>query len=380
VVVTAPARRRTPPAPPPPAPSRPASAAPRLAYSAPLDGLRAVAVLCVLFAHVGVPYFYGGGAGVFVFYTLSGFLITSLLLQEALGSGRVSLRGFYARRLRRLQPALLVLVAVVTGLALVGSFGPLSDTALRTTPAVLLSVTNWVRAGHGDAGPYHHTWSLGVEEQFYLCWSLVMAGLAVLLRGRRLAWGVLAVTAAVALGALLLRLQLWTDASSLDRVYNGLDTEADQLAVGCCLAAALVLAGPRVRARIGAWTARLVLPCAAALVCVVVFLPEPQEPAMGDFLTWGLTLVALSSGVLVADAVLRPAGPLGRLLRLAPLVLLGRLSYSLYLWHFPVVMWLRAQGLDAGRLVAVGIPLSLALAALSYRYVEQPFRRRRTPR
>ncbi|HEY1116399.1 MAG TPA: acyltransferase, partial [Acidimicrobiales bacterium] len=199
-----------------------------------LDGMRGVAVLLVIAYHGERSLAPRGGAiGVTMFFTLSGFLITTLLLRERASTGRIGLGRFYWRRALRLLPALVTLVAVTSAYALV------TDNHERTLGAalpVLLYVGNWVRTLHDTEGLglLEHTWSLSVEEQFYLVWPLAVLGAAALVSKARQAEAVLALAVGGSLASLLWRLQLW-DAEeprwSAARLYNGTDAVADQLLV-----------------------------------------------------------------------------------------------------------------------------------------------------
>src|ERR1700712_3611651 len=219
-----------------------------------LDGVRALAVLAVLADHGGVAGLPGGFVGVDVFFVLSGFLITSLLLQEHRRTGRIRLGAFWARRARRLLPALVLMVLAV--ITLRRAFAPDSVSGLRLDALAALGwVANWrFAARHTDyfaqggmASPLQHTWSLGVEEQYYLLWPLILVTVVLLSRHRRYASpaavrrtvGWLAVVGAAASAGAALRL---SGSGSLGRVYFGSDTRAQALLIGA--AAAALIGGP----------------------------------------------------------------------------------------------------------------------------------------
>jgi peptidoglycan/LPS O-acetylase OafA/YrhL len=332
-----------------------------------LDGLRAVAVAGVLCAHlrIGLPQ---AGVGVNVFFVLSGFLITTLLLREREGRGTIALGRFYVRRLLRLYPALLVVVLAVAAYSVVLVDDPVLATRTEHTALTsLLYVTNWERAFGGNGGMLAHTWSLSIEEQFYLVWPLALL-VAHRVAGAR---GVLVLALAGSVGALGLRFLLWDDGAGLARIYNGTDTEADQLLLGAALAVLVARSAPLV-ARAG----RLLAPVGAAFVVAVAvsaLTPEMQ-------FTWGATGVALGAAAVIGHVVTAPEGAWARALSVRPLVAVGRISYGLYLWHFPVtfVVGDRLPG-AVGRSVGV-VAVSLVAAALSYRLVEQPILRARDRR
>jgi peptidoglycan/LPS O-acetylase OafA/YrhL len=329
----------------------------RLGYRPALDGLRGVAVLSVIFSHTHVPIIARGGIGVALFFALSGYLITALLLQEHDRSGRIDIGAFYMRRVRRLLPALLaMMLAVTVGTTIAG------DPAwiVRYGWAVALYSVNWLNAIFSIFPTFvEHTWSLAVEEQFYLVWPMVIAiGLNLGLVSRRTAFRILV---AVIVLVAVLRFAYWPDEN---RILFGTDTRGDAILAGCALALMprLQIAATRVA-------------IAAALV-LVVYATGADLPFLGRpaFFLLGLPLVAIASPVIVAWALAEP-----RMLRWAPLVHVGRISYGLYLWHLPLVLGLEGVGVHGLLLPAIAIPISLAVAELSYRFIEQPFLRRRAP-
>jgi peptidoglycan/LPS O-acetylase OafA/YrhL len=356
-----------------------------------LDGLRAVAVVAVLLFHAGVGSVPGGFLGVDLFFVISGFLITSILLAEFKREGRLSLRDFYVRRARRLLPALVAMLAVVAGFMALFFRGDLIQ-ARGDIAAALGYVSNWWYVLHhrsyfvaaGRPEPLQHLWSLAVEEQFYLVWPVVLGGL--LLLRARLRW-VAAVALAGALASTLFMRSIAirgnvpfdTDSS---RVYFGTDTHASALLLGA--AAAAVIAGFAGRAsRPGravpaAVRAGLDVVGLGALgaVCWSMHSVSYYSPALyrGGFLAFAALAV-----VVVVSASTR-GGWLGLVLDVPPLRWLGARSYGLYLWHWPVFVYTR-PGIDwplhgSGALTA-RLAITVLLTELSYRLVELPLRHRR---
>ena len=344
----------------------------RLAYSAEIDGLRAVAVLGVVLFHMGLPGVGGGFAGVDVFFVISGYLITSLLLVERSASGRIAIGDFYARRMRRLLPALLLVVtATVVGACLVlsVSLGEVQSTAESAVASLaLLSNVLFFRETGDYFGrpaehlPLLHIWSLSVEEQFYLFWPLFVA--ALLSFRRRGAWiGIGIFSAASWLGA------LWMTGVQPQAAFYLTPFRGWEFGVGA--AVALRGAGdlsPRVRAHLAN------VGLAAIVVALSATRPNRWFPALGAIastLGTGVLLLSLAGGSLDTNV--------GRILRWRPIVAIGRLSYSWYLWHWPPMALYAAMSVDGGTLpgrTAIGVA-SLGMAALTVRWVEQPFRRRR---
>jgi peptidoglycan/LPS O-acetylase OafA/YrhL len=355
-----------------------------LPYQPGLDGLRALAVLAVIAYHLDLPWAPRGGAvGVTLFFSLSGYLITTLLLRELGGTGRVRLGAFYARRALRLFPALFLLVAAVA--AYVRWVRPDADQDLGVLPYVLAYLGNWYRVveGFGSLGALDHTWTLAVEEQFYLLWPPLLLLTVVLARGRwtggrwtggRWTGALLVVALVAAVAPLVVRLLVWDGLGSAARVLNGTDTAADPLMMGCALAVALFAADP---ARLERWRQVLrvaVWPAVALLVADGVLRLDQNDEPTGVTVTllWGPLALGLASTIVVGFVVLRSPGWLGvRWLRG-----IGLISYGLYLWHYPVIRALEEEQPDgsltgAGQLLAVA--LSLLIAGVSYVVVERPF-------
>ncbi len=361
------------------------------AYRPALDGLRALAVTAVVLFHGGVSAIPGGFLGVDAFFVLSGFLITSLLLAEHAGTGRIRLLAFWGRRARRLLPALLVVLIVVTvaGRYLLSDvdLGLLRGDAL----AALAYVANWRMIYRGTdyftqtAAPslLQHTWSLGIEEQFYWLWPLIVLALLALAarHGRKAVAGFALVgTAASALVAAVLYRP-----DDVNRAYFGTDSRAQALLIGCALATVPLATVPlatvpltRGRRTMGA--------LAIAGTAGTVWIWTHAHGTDGWLYHGGLTVAALAVAAVLAHAVASPAGPTARVLALPPLVWLGRISYGVYLWHWPLFQFVTADrsGLRGVPLLAVRCALTLAISAASYHLVEQPIRRggwvRRVPR
>ncbi|MBL7498559.1 acyltransferase [Frankia sp. CNm7] len=362
-------------------------------YNPALDGIRALAVLCVLVFHMdSLP---GGYLGVDVFFVLSGFLITGQLLAEWDRTGAVSLRRFYLRRAYRLLPAFWLLALVgftVVVLLGVGTAGERAE-FLGSLTASLLYVNNYVQVVRQStgAGWLGHTWSLSLEEQFYLLWPLVLVALC---RRPRLARRLPMVLLGGAAVVVLWRIVLIASGASATRMYFALDTRADALLVGCALAAWLRAArrGPAgENAAAFAWRRRLdrvtpflpvAGPAALALLAVAAMTaPSGWGPRPTALSYGGYTVVALLAGaVVLAVEQGRGTNWLFRALAAPPLAWLGRISYGFYLWHFPVVAyWGRDLTGEFGRwpaILAVGV-LSVVLAAASYYLLERPVLRRR---
>lgn len=358
------------------------SSASGFTYRPALDGLRAIAVLSVIVYHVNEPWLPGGFLGVDLFFVLSGFLITSLLLVEHSGTKRISLSKFWSRRARRLLPAILVLLVVIA----IVEQQVVAEAAVRAGRrrellATLFYAANWFFivtgrsyfADYGGASPVRHTWSLAIEEQFYLLFPLIMS-VGLKLKRRWLLAGT-----ALALGASAWLMAALFTPSNPSRSYYGTDARIHQLLAGAVLA--LLLAG-RYQRVIVAWGRRLILPASGALLAAL-FLVRDDGAFYYD---GGAVGVGLVTAVLIAG--LEHPTPLRDALSVRPMVAIGKISYGMYLWHFPLVVWLlRFTSFTPGALLAVTLVVTLAAATVSYVAVERPirverrlFRRELTPR
>ncbi len=341
-----------------------------------IDGLRTLAVMLVIVYHFQPEALPGGSIGVDVFYTISGFVITRLLLAEYARTGDIGLRNFYRRRWLRLAPALLVVCALtaVLTLAPVQSFSNGWSAALLAAA----SLVNIVRAAQpgaysGVTAPLGHTWSLGVEEQFYLLWPPVLLAVLRRMGGR----AVLVCVGGLALLPVLWRIHLWNDAAA-HRIYNGPDTRADQLLVGAVLAILLARlhAGSPRRERLRIWAGRLWGPAFALLALIAWQVPIIGASGWNTVVyTVGFLVIALLTVVLIAALDLLPRAPLGRVLSLLPLAWVGRnLSYGLYLWHYPLMHLLSDLGVDR-MLFPSTLLATFIMATASHFLIEEPCRR-----
>jgi peptidoglycan/LPS O-acetylase OafA/YrhL len=385
-----------------------------------LDGVRALGLVLIMAFHFGVGWLPAGFVGVDVFYVLSGYLITGLLLGEWARTARIRLGAFWARRARRLLPALAVVLVVVT---LVVRFtypaGLYPDLRMADLSALFYFSNWWQIAASGNyfvatgaISPLTHTWSLAVEEQFYLVWPLVVLGVLHLARrvgarpprpgagddgpsdpgttgagapvraGRpdRGVEALLALSVAGVVASATEMAVLYRPGVDITRLYFGTDTHAQSILVGAVLACVLTLvqrhrglAGMAPVARSGAARVGLTVLGLAGLAGTAVL---TATVAGTDAVAYrgGFLVSALSAAALITGAVCVAGGPIARVLSVGPMVWMGTVSYGAYLWHFPVFIELDGArtGLGGAGLVALRLAVTFALAAASYYLVERP--------
>ncbi len=335
-----------------------------LAYRSDIDGLRAVAVGAVVLYHADLAGFSGGFVGVDVFFVISGYLITAILRQD-LERGRFSIATFYERRIRRIFPALFVMLAATGGAASIillphemADFGRSLIAATMFVSNVFFHQTADYFAGPAHLKPLLHTWSLSVEEQFYVVFPLAMWGIAKWGRGR---WGLFLWPVLVASFALA----AWGAHARPQGTFYLAPMRAWELLIGAVLATGCV---PAIRTR---WIAQAMGAAGIAMIALPVMLYSEATVFPGA----GALLPCLGAAALIHSGG-AAATWTSRLLSLGPMVRLGLVSYSLYLWHWPVLVLARieAGGQLTAQAAAVAVGVSLALAFLSWRYVEGPFR------
>lgn len=349
-------------------------------YIPALDGVRALAVTAVLCFHGGLPWVAGGFLGVDAFFVLSGYLITTLLFTEWQRTRRIDVVAFWGRRARRLLPALLAMVAAVAvtapGLLPSAELPPLRTDAWAT----LLYVNNWQMISNGGdyfavtaaPSPFEHTWSLAIEEQFYLVWPVLLVVLVRWRKPRRrllLACLVGVVASTVALGRLY-------DPGNPGRAYYGTDTRGASLLVGA--AVAVVLSQDDLVTTVGrsAWLRRALGGLALVASGAVAWAWTGFTGDDTALYQGAVAVFAVAVAVVLAQVALVPGGVTARLLSLHPLPFLGRISYGMYLWHWPIFLALTSvrSGLHGWPLFVARCCATVAIAVSSYVLLERPIR------
>jgi peptidoglycan/LPS O-acetylase OafA/YrhL len=351
-----------------------------------LDGLRGAAVAAVLLYHA--DYLPGGWLGVDLFFVLSGYLITSLLLAERQATDGIALKSFWIRRLRRLMPALLAMLCGVAVYAVIWARAIDLEQIRADGIATLFYVANWHTILQGTSywdiskapSPLQHTWSLAIEEQFYFVWPFVVYAIARTMRSRAahvIGWvclGMAAVSAMLFVG--LHHVLAVTNGSQADnRVYMGTDTRATALLLGAAWAAWRTRVAVRVPRHV---VEAIGVGAAIALGYAWINL----EGTSRQVYRGGLPLCSVLAVLVVAAACERQSPVLGRVFAVKPLAWLGLISYGLYLWHWPVYLILDEQRVGHGglTLLAVRLLASLAVALASFYVIERPIRHGQTAR
>lgn len=345
----------------------------KLGYRPELDGLRGIAVLAVAFHNLeNFPLAAGGHLGVDIFFVLSGFLITTLLIEEWDRTRGIDLLAFYTRRGLRLLPALYVLLAALLAVVVLNELFtlPFRDRIVQGTDRWLVGiasaffyVSNWVGALRlSNLGPLSHTWSLASEEQFYLLWPPLL----ILLLSRR--FSNIRVVYVLALVVFLVAIEraLLYEPGSHWRARYGLDTRGDGLVLGCMIA---LLATAGVLDNLTRY-ARLLIKAAAVAGAAALIIIGMTVPDESKYLVYGLaSVITLGSAAVLLFLISEPRGIFHAALSGRYIVWMGRVSYGFYLWHYPIMNAVRATG-PAGW--TVEIVLALVITALSYYLLERP--------
>ena len=341
-------------------------------HIAALDGVRALAVGAVVTYHLGAEWLPGGFLGVDLFFVLSGFLITGILLSEVDRTGRLSFSDFFTRRARRLLPALYLLLIVVCGwaafVALPQAIGDLRGAAL----AALFYVANWFFILTGQSyfadtmgpSPLEHTWSLAIEEQYYLVWPLLVLFLA-----RKAGSRAFVVVTTLLLAASVVLMAVQFDSGDPSIAYFGTLSRLHELLVGALLAY-LVSKGVRLAPSLQ-WTAWI------ALAGIVVMMVSVSDVSAFYYRGGSLLFCGFTAWLLLSLDTGPPQGGTSRLFSWGPLVWIGMLSYGIYLWHWPLILWLTpiTTGLSELPLAVLRMAVTLLIAIASFYLVERPIRR-----
>jgi peptidoglycan/LPS O-acetylase OafA/YrhL len=345
-----------------------------LGYTPALDGLRGLMTVGVIFYHTLVcRLIHGTVLFMDVFFVMSGYFITSLLMRDIQRDGCIRYGQFYRRRFARILPPLLVMMLAYL-LFRLAFVGPFRD-ALVEALIVLSYMSNWGAAFNFlDISSYmHHTWSLAVEEQFYLLWPITFA---LLVRTCGVRWRLVYVIVAIALAVWGWRIGLAMTGASPWRLLAGLDTHADALMLGCALGVALKLAPAGTYPKVEGFLPKLAWPCIIGSLGLIFFFP----PFWSYFYYYlGSVVCGALPGAVVVILLVRTSGTvLHRILERPEIVFLGKIFYGMYLWHLPIVLLMWHFSMSTVVRFSVGFPLTILLATVSYAYIERHFMRVRS--
>jgi peptidoglycan/LPS O-acetylase OafA/YrhL len=347
-------------------------------YMPAMDGLRAIAVIGVILYHLNIPLFLGGFSGVTVFFVLSGYLITDILIDEWNQNNKIDYVRFMIRRFRRLAPALLSMIFVVT-LWVIFTNHPSFEKLRSDFFPSLLYVTNWWYIFHevsyfdsfGPASPLTHIWSLGIEEQFYLIWPLLVLLGFTFIKSKKLR--VFAILTGVVISAWLMAF-LYIPGEDPSRVYYGTDTRAFSLLLGAVLA--FVWPSQRLSKslpRHASWVLEVVGITGLSLL-IIMFMVTSEFDTF--HYQGGMLLLSVVTTLVVA-VLAHPASKLGRWLSIKPLRWIGVRSYGIYLWHYPIIILttpiINTDGINFWR-ITLQIGATFIISAISFRFVETPIR------
>lgn len=335
-------------------------------YVPALDGLRALAALSVLGFHLRLPGFSGGALGVDMFFVLSGYLISLLILREVASDGRLAFRSFYLRRALRLFPAYItvLLLSVLADLLLIDVGGTLKGAFFS-----FFYIANWAIIKGKGLGSLHHTWSLSVEEQFYLIWPALLVVAILLARHTRIKL-LLTVCVLCCTAWIIAAIAVFVTGVNSNVLNNATHFRATELLSGCVLA---VVVSKWSRPAPGKWITLIGLMSLAGLIGLVVWGAPTSNEVL--FATWAL-ITLCTVGVIVA--ALAPTALSSSILSMPAIVITGKMSYGLYLWHFPVVTSVDTlMGLDSLRAKALAVFITAIVVPASYYFIEQPFLRRK---
>jgi len=343
-----------------------------LGYSPEFDALRGYAILLVTAFHAAPKdgWLIGGYLGVDLFFVLSGFLITALLFKEIQTNGRINYKKFYIRRALRLAPALSLMLFVFVLLSVLFLERAQFVKNIEGSIYAFFYIANWTRAfGMWQPDWVGHTWSLAIEEQFYIAWPLIILACSKL---RLPAEKLLALCFGLALTACAWRAYLTLQDAHWMRVYNGLDTRADSLLLGATLGMGVYY--PHFRTMLYVLRPAITVAASLGIILLGIFTYKIPYESKQLYL-YVFTLVEIITCIFILDVLLPGRTPLKFFLRLKPVIWLGTVSYGFYLWHYPIFRVMRHFECSVGQILVWGTAMALVATTLSYYLLEKPILR-----
>lgn len=340
----------------------------KLRYVPELDGMRGFAILAVMLFHAGVPFLNGGFIGVDIFFVLSGFLITSLIINEYDATSRLNLKNFYVRRLLRLGPALLVLLLIFSFLSVVFLSKDKAQANLVDSLISLFYMSNWARAFSIHPPDYlGHTWSLSIEEQFYILWPPTLLALLRTFDNR---WIIAFVAFLIAMSSWMLRIYLIHFGVSFERLYNGLDTRADTLMIGCVLGIILSagLLSNRVQLILSKWISMLSPVAILSLILISLNMTWKNN----QLYFWVFFAVEILTATLILHLFINRNSVIHKIFSMRCIVWIGSISYGLYLWHYPIFVAMVRLKFSRLEVITYGFIMTFVVSTLSFYILEKP--------
>lgn len=340
----------------------------KIVYTPEFDGMRGMAILAVMVYHASTSYLQGGFIGVDIFFVLSGFLITFLIMNEYDASLSLNLKNFYIRRALRLAPALLTLLLVFSLYSIATLSKEKSESNLIDAIISLFYMSNWARAFSIHPPDYlGHTWSLSIEEQFYILWPVTLWGLLRCIHNR---WTIAFIAFAIAVLSWLLRIYLIQNNASIDRLYNGLDTHADPLMIGCVLG--IVLSSGLISEKLQISLSKY-LPVLAYLAITGLFLASVNVAYTSlHMYYWAIFVIEVLTAILILYVFNSEDSLLKKLLSMKWLVWIGSISYGLYLWHYPIYRLMENLHYSSFEVITFGSFCTFLISIFSFYIIEKP--------
>ncbi|MCU0598042.1 MAG: acyltransferase [Desulfobacterales bacterium] len=340
-------------------------------YMPALDGMRGIAILLVMLFHANEQFFKGCFIGVDIFFVLSGFLITVLLMKEYDNRKSISFKNFYLRRVLRIAPALFFLLIIYCGMSIVFLGKQKAISNLIDASIVISFMANWSRAfGIHPPDFLGHTWSLSIEEQFYILWPITLSVLLNNINSKK----VIAVFVfLIALSSWALRIYLVYQGAPIKRIYNGLDTRADALLIGCVLG--IMLSSDVFSDTVEKKLSKFLFFITPSAIVFFVFVSVCMDWKNKQMYYWIYFIIEMCASFLILDLFVNKKSMIRSILSMKWLVWIGSISYGLYLWHYPIFRLMKSLDFEFTAIFTIGTILAFMFSIFSFYTIEKPFLR-----